>query len=154
VTSGAQASGTEPALAAVGLPRRFGEQVAVDHLSFAVASGEVFGFLGPNGAGKSTTARMLTGFLPPSEGVARVEGIDVNRHPTRARRRIGVVPEEASVYVDLSVRRNVLLMGELHGVARAVRERSGVVTGCSRGSTWPSERGRRAGSCPRDCASA
>lgn len=66
---------------------------------------------------------MLTGSLPPSEGVARVEGIDVNRHPTRARRRIGVVPEEASVYADLSMRQNVLLMGELHGVARAaVRE--------------------------------
>lgn len=111
-----------PALSAEGLTRRFGAHVAVDHLTFSVERGEVFGFLGPNGAGKSTTTRMLTGFLPPTEGVARIAGIDVNRHPTPARRRLGVVPEEASVYADLTVRQNVLLMGELHGIARGERE--------------------------------
>jgi len=112
-----------PALAAEGLTRRFGERLAVDHVSFEVAPGEVFGFLGPNGAGKSTTARMLTGFLPATGGRARVAGIDVAEHPSAARRHIGVVPEEANVYADLSVRQNVLLMAELHGVGRAERER-------------------------------
>lgn len=112
-----------PALTAEGLTRRFGERVAVDHVNFTVAPGEVFGFLGPNGAGKSTTARMLTGFLAPTEGHALIAGIDVAQHPSRARRYIGVVPEEANVYADLSVRQNVLLMAELHGVGAAERER-------------------------------
>jgi ABC-2 type transport system ATP-binding protein len=112
-----------PALAAEALTRRFGERVAVDHVDFAVPHGEIFGLLGPNGAGKSTTVRMLTGYLSPTAGRARVEGVDVAVEPSRARRRIGVVPEEANVYADLSVRHNVLLMAELHGVSRAERER-------------------------------
>jgi ABC-type multidrug transport system ATPase subunit len=112
-----------PALAAEGLARRFGVRVAVDRVSFAVGRGEVFGLLGPNGAGKSTTARMLTGFLPPTEGQALVDGIDVNRHPSAARRHIGVVAEEANVYADLTVEQNVLLMAELHGVAKGERVR-------------------------------
>ena len=111
-----------PALTAEGLTRCFGERVAVDHASFSVAAGEVFGFLGPNGAGKSTTARMLTGFLAPTEGRALIAGIDVARQPSRARRRIGVVPEEANVYADLTVRQNILLMAELHGIASSERE--------------------------------
>jgi ABC-2 type transport system ATP-binding protein len=117
------AAANEPALVADGLTRRFGERVAVDHVTFSVGCGEVFGFLGPNGAGKSTTARMLTGYIPPTEGRALVAGFDVARSPTAARRHIGVVPEEASVYADLTVRQNVLLMAELHGVAKAERER-------------------------------
>ena len=112
----------EPALVADGLTRRFGDRIAVDHVSFTVGRGEGFGFLGPNGAGKSTTARMLTGFLAPTEGRAVVAGFDVARSPSAARRHIGVVPEEANVYADLTVRQNVLLMAELHGVAKAERE--------------------------------
>jgi ABC-2 type transport system ATP-binding protein len=112
-----------PALAAECLTRRFGARTAVDNVSFTVASGEVFGLLGPNGAGKSTTARLLTGFIPPDGGIAQVAGIDVNRCPSAARRHLGVVPEEASVYAELTVRQNVLLMGELHGLTRPARER-------------------------------
>jgi len=112
-----------PALTAEGLTRRFGERVAVDRVNFTVAPGEVFGFLGPNGAGKSTTARMLTGFLAPTEGRALIAGIDIAQHPSRARRHIGVVPEEANVYADLSVRQNILLMADLHGVGAAEGER-------------------------------
>ena len=93
-----------PALAADALTRRFGEHVAVDGVSFTVARGEIFGLLGPNGAGKSTTVRMLTGYLAPTAGRAQVEGIDVCVEPSRARRHIGVVPEEANVYADLSAR--------------------------------------------------
>jgi ABC-2 type transport system ATP-binding protein len=112
----------EPALLVEGLTRRFGERLAVDHLSFSVGRGEVFGFLGPNGAGKSTTARMLTGFLAPTEGRAVVAGFDVATSPSAAHRQIGVVPEEANAYADLTVRQNVLLMAELHGAPRAARE--------------------------------
>jgi ABC-2 type transport system ATP-binding protein len=109
-------------LVADGLSRRFGDCLAVDRVSFAVGRGEVFGFLGPNGAGKSTTARLLTGFLAPTAGRALIAGIDLARRPSAARRRIGVVPEEANVYADLSVRQNVRLMAELHGVPKALRE--------------------------------
>lgn len=112
----------EPALVADGLTRRFGDRAAVDHFSFSVGHGEVFGFLGPNGAGKSTTARMLTGYIAATEGRAMVAGFDVALSPSAARRHIGVVPEEANVYADLTVRQNVLLMAELHGVAKAARE--------------------------------
>jgi len=109
------------AIAAEGLTRAFGERVAVDHVSFTVGHGEVFGFLGPNGAGKSTTARMLTGFVRPTSGRACIAGLDIAKHPSAARRLIGVVPEEANVYADLTVLQNILLMAELHGVPKARR---------------------------------
>jgi len=109
------------AIIAGALTRAFGERLAVDAVSFEVAAGEVFGFLGPNGAGKSTTARMLTGFITPTSGRALVAGIDMAKHPSEARRHIGVVPEEANVYADLSVWANVMLMAELHAVPKATR---------------------------------
>ncbi len=110
------------AIRADALTRIFGDRVAVNAVSFDVGAGEIFGFLGPNGAGKSTTARMLTGFIPPTSGRAMVNGIDVAQRPAAARHHIGVVPEEANVYADLSVWDNVMLMAELHGVNRATRE--------------------------------
>lgn len=107
------------------LTRRYGDRTAVDHVSFVVPRGEIFGFLGPNGAGKSTTAQMLTGFLAPSEGSALIAGIDMADDPTVARESIGVVPEEANAYADLSVWQNVMLMAELHGIPRKQRIASG-----------------------------
>jgi ABC-2 type transport system ATP-binding protein len=104
----------EPIIEAEGLTRHYGEHIAVDHIDFAVSRGEVFGFLGPNGAGKSTTVRMLTGYIPPTSGTARVAGCDIVAEPVAARQHIGVVPEEASAYADLSVWQNIMLMGELH----------------------------------------
>jgi ABC-2 type transport system ATP-binding protein len=112
---------TQAAIEARGLSRRYGDVVAVDHIDFAVTPGEIFGFLGPNGAGKSTTVRMLTGYLAPSEGVGLLAGYDVVKQPTAARQHIGVVPEEANVYADLSVWQNLMLMAELHGMTRARR---------------------------------
>jgi len=106
---------------AVELTRRFGQLTAVDHISFEVAEGEVFGFLGPNGAGKTTTVRMLTGVIEPTEGTATVRGHDVTKEALRAREHIAVVPEQANVYVDLTVWENVMLMAELHGVPRRER---------------------------------
>ena len=113
------------AIEARGLTRRYGPLLAVDHVSFMVRAGEIFGFLGPNGAGKSTTVRMLTGYIVPSEGTALLDGHDIVRDGVAARQRLGVVPEEASVYQDLTVWQNVMLMAELHAVPRARRTRHG-----------------------------
>src|SRR5579863_772758 len=86
-----------PIIEAIGLTRHYGERVAVDHIHFSIGRGEVFGFLGPNGAGKSTTVRMLTGYIPPTSGTARIAGCDIVAEPVSARQHIGVVPEDASL---------------------------------------------------------
>ncbi len=101
-----------------GLTRKFGHLVAVDHVEFGVYQGEIFEFLGPNGAGKTTTVRMLTGVIDPTEGTATIQGHDIREEPLLSRAHIAVVPEEANVYLDLSVWQNLMLMAELHGVAR------------------------------------
>jgi ABC-2 type transport system ATP-binding protein len=101
-----------------GLTRKFGHLVAVDHVEFGVYQGEIFGFLGPNGAGKTTTVRMLTGVIDPTEGTATIQGHDIREEPLLSRAHIAVVPEEANVYLDLSVWQNLMLMAELHGIAR------------------------------------
>ena len=108
-----------------GLTRRFGDLLAVDHVSFSVEDGEIFGFLGPNGAGKTTTIRMLTGVIDPTEGTAAIEGHDICSDGLAAREHLGIVPEEANVYPDLSVWQNVMLMAELHGVPRKTRTSEG-----------------------------
>ncbi|MFC1877665.1 ATP-binding cassette domain-containing protein [Thermodesulfobacteriota bacterium] len=100
------------------LKRKFGNLVAVDHVDFEVYQGEIFGFLGPNGAGKTTTVRMLTGVIDPTEGTATIRGHDISREPLLSRMHTAVVPEEANVYLDLSVWQNLMLMADLHGVAR------------------------------------
>ncbi len=115
----------ENVIEARGLVRRYGELLAVDRVSFQVRRGEVFGFLGPNGAGKTTTVRMLTGVILPSQGTALVDGHDVVREAVAAREHIGTVPEEANVYADLTVWRNLMLMAELHGVPRVRRTKRG-----------------------------
>ena len=107
---------------AEGLTKRFGELVAVDHVTFTVSKGEVFGFLGPNGAGKTTTIRMLIGILRPDEGKAKVLGLDVEKNGLEVRNRIGVVPEASNVYPDLTVWQNLMFMAELYMVPKRVRE--------------------------------
>jgi len=102
-----------------GLSRRFGDLAAVDRVEFVeVEEGELFGFLGPNGAGKTTTVRMLTGLLDATEGTASVQGHDIRKEPLLSRAHLGIVPEEANVYLDLTLWQNVMLMAELHGVPR------------------------------------
>ncbi len=108
-----------------GLTRRFGQTTAVDQVAFQVNQGEVFGFLGPNGAGKTTTVRMLTGVLKPSDGTATIQGHDICREALLSRAHMGVVPEQANVYVDLSVWQNVMLMAELYGIPRRERTENG-----------------------------
>lgn len=113
---------SESAVEVSNLTKRFGELVAVDHVSFEVKSGELFGFLGPNAAGKTTTIRMLTGVIKPDEGVASVFGYDILTERLEAKQLMGIVPEMANAYVDLSAWNNLMLVGELYGVPRKERE--------------------------------
>ncbi|NPV07893.1 MAG: ABC transporter ATP-binding protein [Anaerolineae bacterium] len=92
---------------------------AVDGISFAVATGEVFGFLGPNGAGKTTTIRMLTGLLRPTSGWARVAGHDAVSDRVRLKAAVGVVPERSNLYDELTGRDNLIFMAQLYGLPRS-----------------------------------
>lgn len=103
------------------LTKRYRDIVAVDNLSFSLKKGEILGFLGPNGAGKSTTMRMITGFLPPSSGTVSIDGLDVFEHPLEIKRRIGYLPEQPPVYVDLTVREQLSFVASLKGVPRRER---------------------------------
>ncbi|MBS3791019.1 MAG: ATP-binding cassette domain-containing protein [Candidatus Bipolaricaulota bacterium] len=98
------------------LVKEFDGLRAVDEVSFRVEEGEIFGFLGPNGAGKTTTTRMITGVIKPNSGTATIEGIDVVQNPTAAKEKIGIAPEEANAYLDLTARGNMNLAGEIYGV--------------------------------------
>jgi ABC-2 type transport system ATP-binding protein len=98
------------------LIKRYGEQRAVDDVSFEVGAGQIVGFLGPNGAGKSTTMKVLTGFIPPSSGSAEVCGFDVDRQSLEVRRRIGYLPEHNPLYLDLYVREYLEFVGRLFGL--------------------------------------
>lgn len=106
------------------LVKQFGDFVAVDHVSFRIASGEIMGFLGPNGAGKSTIIRTLCGLLRPSSGRAIVGGIDVSRDPEAVRERIGYMSQKFSLYRDLTVEENLRFFGGIYNVPRTeLRER-------------------------------
>lgn len=107
-----------PAIDVTDLTKRFGTTLAVDHISFSVQEGEIFGFLGPNGAGKTTTTRMLTGVIPPDAGTALILGYDIRHSPVLAKQGFGVVPETSNAYTDLSAWQNLMLMGELYGLPR------------------------------------
>src|SRR6266542_5376436 len=89
------------------LTKRFGDFCAVNGLTFTVKHGEIFGLLGPNGAGKSTLLRMLTTLLPPTSGVARVNGHDVVREPNEVRKSIGVIPQALTSDLDLTAEENM-----------------------------------------------
>jgi ABC-2 type transport system ATP-binding protein len=106
------------------LVKKFGDFVAVDHISFRVRRGEIFGFLGPNGAGKSTAIRILCGLLRPTSGLARVGGFDVAREPETVRENIGYMSQKFSLYDDLTVEENLEFFGGVYGVAESrLRER-------------------------------
>ena len=100
------------------LVKRFGSFVAVDHISFQVEAGRIFGFLGPNGSGKSTTIRMLCGILMPTSGRATVSGFDVIREPERIKERIGYMSQKFSLYDDLTVRENIRFYSGLYRISR------------------------------------
>ncbi|MFO7957079.1 MAG: ABC transporter ATP-binding protein [Candidatus Brocadiia bacterium] len=100
-------SETDPAVQVEELERRFGDFVAVDHVSFQVGEGEIFGFLGPNGAGKSTTIRMLCGILAPTSGGGSVAGFDIVSQPEQIKQNIGYMSQKFSLYQDLTVEENI-----------------------------------------------
>jgi len=113
------------AISAHGLTCRFGSFVAVDHITFDVGAGEVFGFLGANGAGKTTAIKMLIGLLAPSDGEARVAGFDVGTERAQIRRNIGYMSQRFSLYNDLTVRENIQLYGGIYGLSDAqLRDRT------------------------------
>jgi sodium transport system ATP-binding protein len=108
-----------------GLTKRFGEFTAVDHVSFEVGNGEVFGLLGPNGAGKTTTMRLLSTLLKPTSGTATVAGHDLLREPQKVRASIGVLPEDTGLYDRLTPREHLLYYGRLHRMPEDVLRKRG-----------------------------
>lgn len=115
-------------IVAQNLSKRFGAIEAVTGLSFEVEAGQIVGFIGPNGAGKTTTMRMLTGFMPASEGHATVAGFDVFEEPMKVRARIGYLPEKPPLYDDLSIGQYLRFIADIRGVDRAsCRRRIGEV---------------------------
>ena len=105
--------GETPAIEAHGLTQRFGNFTAVDHVSFRIERGEIFGFLGSNGCGKTTTMKMLTGLLPPTEGTAMLFGQQVKGGDVESRRRVGFMTQAFSLYTELTVRQNLVLHARL-----------------------------------------
>ncbi|HXF74309.1 MAG TPA: ABC transporter ATP-binding protein, partial [Actinomycetota bacterium] len=106
----------EPAIVTRGLTKRYGDLVAVDHLDLELRRGEVFGLLGPNGAGKTTTILMLLGLTEPSEGEARVLGLDPVRRPLEVKRRVGYVPDAVGFYDAMTGRQNLRFTARLNGL--------------------------------------
>lgn len=102
------------------LTRKFGPLVAVDHVSFKIRYGEIFGFLGPNGAGKSTTVRMLCGILAPTQGTAQIAHFDVSRDPEKIKGAIGYVSQRFSLYNDLTVEENLKFYGRIYHLSPSV----------------------------------
>jgi len=110
-----------PALEIRDLVKTFGDFVAVDHVSFQVSKGEIFGFLGPNGAGKSTVIRMLCGLLTPTSGWGTVAGFDVAKNPEEIRQNIGYMSQKFSLYDDLTVEENIDFFSRIYGVPQQLR---------------------------------
>jgi len=104
------------------LTKRYGPFTAVEDVSFTVERGEILGFLGPNGAGKTTTMRVLTGYMPPTEGKAVVAGYDVMQQPLEAKRRVGYLPETPPLYLDMTVRDYLAFCARIKGVPRSERK--------------------------------
>ena len=150
-------SGSPPAIEAIDLVKKFGADVAVDGVSFAVPQGSVLGLLGPNGAGKTTTVRMMTTLTEPTSGTARVAGYDVREQPDMVRRSMGLTGQVATVDELLTGRENIRMIGGLYGIRRrelarvsdqllekfsiadaADRPVKSYSAACGRRSIWPS----------------
>lgn len=101
------------------LTKKFGDFIAVDHITFQVKKGEIFGFLGANGAGKTTAMKMMCGLLRPSSGIATIAGYDLKTQSKQIKKRIGYMSQKFSLYNDLSVTENMQLYGTIYGVKPA-----------------------------------
>ena len=98
------------------LVKLYGEQKAVNNISFKVDKGEIVGFLGPNGAGKSTTMKMITGYLAPDEGDITVSGIDVKKDPLESKKKIGYLPESNALYYDMYIKEYLNFVADIHSI--------------------------------------
>ena len=114
-----------PAIEASGLTKRYGDKLAVDHLSLRIDRGEVFGLLGPNGAGKTTTILMLLGLTEPTSGQARVVGLDPARKPLEVKRRVGYMPDAVGFYTDLTGRENLRYTARLNRIPSSLADATG-----------------------------
>lgn len=103
------------------LVKKYGNHLAVDHLSFQIEAGKIYGFLGPNGAGKSTTMNIMTGYLGATEGEVLIDGHDILKEPEEAKRHIGYLPEQPPLYMDMTVREYLEFAAELKGIGKAKR---------------------------------
>jgi len=110
---------TQAVIETENLTKIYGGQAAVEHLTFAVQPGEIFGFLGPNGAGKTTTLLMLLGLTEPTSGTARVLGLDPKRDPIKVKSKIGYLQENMGFYLDLNARQMLRFVGQLNGISGA-----------------------------------
>jgi ABC-2 type transport system ATP-binding protein len=110
-----------------GLTKIYGEQKAVNNISFSLNKGEIVGFLGPNGAGKSTTMKMITGYLAPDGGYAKVAGIDVSADPIGVKKKIGYLPESNPLYYEMYVKEYLAFIGGVHQVSNLASRISGVI---------------------------
>ena len=104
-----------------GLTKRYGDVTAIEDLSFQVEKGEIVGFLGPNGAGKTTTMRIITGFLPSTDGTVSVSGHDIFEKPMEVKKKIGYLPEHPPLYADMTVAGYLKFVSKIKGVARPAR---------------------------------
>jgi ABC-2 type transport system ATP-binding protein len=109
----------EPMIEALDLSKHYGSFVAIDHLTFTIHRGEVVAFLGPNGAGKSTTMKVLSGYLSPTHGTARLAGIDVAADRVRAAEKLGYLPENGPLYPEMTPRELLQFFGDARGLSRA-----------------------------------
>ena len=119
----------EAMIEAVDLCKHYGSFAAVDHLSFTIRRGEVVAFLGPNGAGKSTTMKVLTGYLAPTAGEARLCGVDVTRDRVKAAEKLGYLPENGPLYPEMTARELLKFFGDARGLGGRFQERLDYVTG-------------------------
>ncbi|MEE8443086.1 MAG: ABC transporter ATP-binding protein, partial [Dehalococcoidia bacterium] len=120
---------TEFMIEAENLTKYYGDFPAISNVSFSVNKGEVLGFLGPNAAGKTTTMRILTGFMPPTSGVARIAGYDIVSESLEARRQIGYLPETVPLYTEMTVKSYLAFMGTIRGMAdKTIQRRVSEVT--------------------------
>jgi ABC-2 type transport system ATP-binding protein len=110
------------------LLKQYGEQKAVNNISFSVDKGEIVGFLGPNGAGKSTTMKMITGYLEPDDGSITVSGIDVRKQPLEAKKKVGYLPESNALYYDMYIREYLGFVADMHGIANKKQRIEEVIT--------------------------
>ena len=107
------------------LVKQYGHQKAVDDLSFSVKKNEIVGFLGPNGAGKSTTLKMATGYVTPTSGSIKIDGLDVIQHPLEVKKRIGYLPENNPLYQDMFVHEYLRFSGKFYGIrGKLLKERT------------------------------